>query len=170
VYDALAPLRAAFPRARWVAPNKMHLTLAFLGPTDPAQVPAITQAMDGVARGHPAFEVGTADGGGRAKQWRGGVAWIRLGLGAHAVAKLALDLDGAIGSGTYDERHAPRPHLTVARGVSEEALVALRELSSARSSLTWQVDRVALLRSQTDPRGSRYEELAETRLVARRTS
>ena len=169
MFEALAPLREAFPAARWVAPHKLHLTLVFLGPTDPARVAHLTRAM-GAAGAHQQFDVATGEGGGRANQWRGGVAWLRLGPGASRVARLALDLDAALGSATYDESHMPRPHLTVARGVSPEVLAAIREWSAANPPLRWHVDRLVLFRSHTDSRGSRYEELATADLIARRSN
>ena len=165
---SLAPLRAAFPRARWVEPSKLHLTLVFLGPTDPVRVTHVATAMEGVGRAHERFSVATGDGGGRASQRRGGVAWLRLAAGASEVARLALELDAAIGSAVYDECHMPRPHLTVARGISEEALGALRGWSAENAPLRWMVDRLALLRSHTGPPGSRYDELATADLIAHR--
>lgn len=166
--DALAALRQAFPEARWVAPHKLHLTLVFLGPTDPARLTDVAQAIEGVARAHEQFIVATGEGGGRANQWRGGVAWLRLASGASEVALLALVLDAAVGSATYDAGRAPRPHLTVARGASGELLAALGEWSAANSPLGWRVDRLVLFRSHTDPKGSRYDELATANLIARR--
>jgi 2'-5' RNA ligase len=72
---------------------------------------------------------------------------------------LSLAVDDAIGSGIYDERNAPRPHLTVGRGVSDEALAHLRTLA-AGLDIGWTVDRIVLFRSHTEAGGSRYEALA----------
>ena len=168
MFDALEPLRATFPAVRWVAPRKQHLTLVFLGPTDAARVTHVAHALESVARARGQFSVATGEGGGRADQWRGGVAWLRLASGASEVARLALDLDAALGSATYDHNRVPRPHLTVARGVSREALAALREWSGANPPLRWRVDRLVLFRSRTDPKGSHYDELATAALAARR--
>ena len=75
------------------------------------------------------------------------------------MAQLSLDVDGALGSNTYDEKHAPRPHLTVARKVSETALSDIQAVAS-QITLGWSVDRLVLFRSHTDPAGSIYEMLA----------
>ena len=123
-------------------------------------------AVNDVAAHHPAFNVGTGDAGGRVHAQRGGVAWLRIADGGHRVADLALDLDDAIGSNTYDADNAPRPHLTVARGVTEDALAALRSQAAAMQPIRWSVDRIALVRSHTDPSGSRYEELTAVPLRA----
>jgi RNA 2',3'-cyclic 3'-phosphodiesterase len=156
----LAEVRTLHPQVRWVPPNKLHLTLVFLGATPVDRVDSIAAAVAavaGVAAGHAPFDVATGAAGGRVSG-RGGVAWLRLARGGQRVAQLALALDDAIGSHTYDDRHAPRPHLTVARGATEHAV---RDLSVATDGmrLTWRVDRVVLFRSHTERAGSRYEEL-----------
>lgn len=151
---------------RWLPPNKLHLTLVFIGASDAGRVPLLTQAISGVATRHAEFEVATGEAGGRVGGHRGGVSWLRFAHGGHEVAQLALDIDDAIGSRTYDARNAPRPHLTVARGVSERTLADLRE-SVMGVSITWTIDRISLFRSYTDPAGSRYEELAQARLTPR---
>jgi 2'-5' RNA ligase len=159
----LSDLRAKHPRVRWLPLDKLHLTLVFLGSMESARVALLTQALRDVADHRGPFDVATAEAGGRLGGRGGGVAWLRLADGGHEVAQLALDVDEAIGSGTYDARHTPRPHLTVARGVTEAALADLR-VAAAGLSVTWTVDRVVLFRSHTGPAGSRYEELGSAML------
>ena len=96
------------------------------------------------------------------------MAWLRISHGAHDVARLSLELDDAFGSHTYDAASAPRPHLTLARHVTEAALADVRE-AAKRIHLVWLVDRVVLLRSYPDPGGSRYEELSAALLSGCRT-
>lgn len=165
VWDSLAEARAKHTDVRWLAPEKLHLTLVFLGPTDPARVETISVAIEGVTHAHKPFEVVTGHAGGRTGGRGGGVAWLRLVDGGQEIAQLSLDIDRAIDAHTYDAHRAPRPHLTIARGVAEPALQDLRRVADV-IRLTWTVDRVVLLRSHTHPRGSRYEELATAALMA----
>ncbi len=158
-WRALAELRTRHPDARWLPPGKLHLTLVFLGQTDARAIERILAATAAVAARHQVYEVATGDGGGRANTERGGVCWLRLAQGGHQTAQLALDLDAALGSATYDPAHPPHPHLTLARGVDQATLDDVR--ATARSmTLSWTADRLALFRSYTDPHGSVYEELA----------
>src|SRR5512141_2988135 len=144
-FAALAGLRARHPHARWLPPEKLHLTLVFLGQTDARQVDRISAATAAVAARHPAYHVATGDGGGRVNAERGGVCWLRLADGGHETAQLALDLDGEIGSATYDAAHAPHPHLTLARGVDQQTLDDVR--ATARSlTFDWVADRLVLFR------------------------
>jgi 2'-5' RNA ligase len=150
---------------KWVPINKLHLTLVFLGQTDPARVSEIAGTVSRVAAQHAPFEVATGDGGGKLHDRRGGVAWLRLSDGGHQIAQLSIALDNAIGRHTFDERHPPRPHLTVARRVSEAALNDFQTLAS-QVTFGWTVDRLVVLRSLTDPAGSIYEPLASFDLGA----
>jgi 2'-5' RNA ligase len=156
----MAALRARHPDARWLPPHKLHLTLVFLGQTDARDVQRIAALTAAVAERHRAYPVKTGDGGGRVHTERGGVCWLRLADGGRATSQLALDLDEALGSATYDATHPPHPHLTLARGIDRATLDDVR--STARGlTLRWTADRVVLFRSYTDPGGSIYEELAE---------
>ena len=101
----------------------------------------------------------TGDGGGRITAERGGVCWLRLTEGGHETARLALDLDEAFQSGSYDAAHPPHPHLTLARGIDKPTLDDVRE-TAEDLTLRWTADRLALFRSYTDPGGSIYEELS----------
>jgi 2'-5' RNA ligase len=158
VFEALAEVRTRHPMVKWVPINKLHLTLVFLGQTEAARVPELAEVLARVAAQHAPFDVATGDGGGKLHDRRGGVAWLRLAEGGRQVAQLSLDLDDEFGTNTYDERHAPRPHLTVARRVSESALNDVATVAS-QITLGWTVDRLVLFRSHTDPAGSIYDEL-----------
>lgn len=164
VWRALGALRDRHPGARWLPPDKLHLTLVFLGATPSSQAEVIGERISTVVAGKAPFAVRTGRPGGVLRDGRGGVAWLGLGHGAGQVSDLALELDRAIGSGTYDARRSPRPHLTVARGVDQAALDDLQ--SAPALDIGWRMERVVLFRSHTDPGGSRYEELVSSPLTA----
>lgn len=157
VWAATAHLRRRFPEARWSPVEKLHLTLVFLGATDPDRVDHVASAVARASAAFAPFEVRTGAGGGYARGRRGGVAWLRLAVGAQEVSRLSRAVDDAIGSSIYADAD-PHPHLTLARRVDEPLLAELRRAAPALE-LAWIVRRVVLLRSFTDPGGSRYEEL-----------
>ena len=164
LFEALAEVRTRHPMVKWLPINKLHLTLVFLGQTDPARVPELTATLERIAAQHTPFNVATGDGGGKLDDRRGGVAWLRIAEGGHQIAQLSLDLDNGIGSHTFDEKHAPRPHLTVARRVSDAALADVRTVA-AQMTLGWTVDQLVLFRSHTNPSGSVYESLTNANLA-----
>lgn len=163
VWETTAAVRTAHPMVRWLPINKLHLTLVFLGETDPSRIEALAAAVEGVAGAHQPFYVATGDAGGRVGGRRDGVAWLRLAEGGYEVAQLSLDVDDAIGSHTFDARNAPRPHLTLARRATQGAIDDLRTVSD-RIQLGWTVEQIVLFRSYTGPGGSRYEQLASATL------
>ncbi|HUG49241.1 MAG TPA: RNA 2',3'-cyclic phosphodiesterase [Candidatus Limnocylindria bacterium] len=162
LWAALDALRRAHPDARWTRPEQLHLTLVFLGATEPARVPDIQAAVGATAASQAPFAVSTGEPDGRLDDRRGGVAWLRLSEGRREIARLSRRLDRAIGSGVY-ARSAPRPHVTVARGVDARLLA---DLAGAGPDLRfgWRVERAVLYRSFTGPAGSTYEALADAPL------
>ena len=154
-----------------MAPDLLHLTLVFLGNTDSERVPDIASALARVAQRQAPFDAAISGAGGRVDDRpnarRGGVVWLTLADGAPETSALMLDVDRELDSRTYDEKHRPRPHLTVARNARSETLAALRQAASTLR-IGWPVDRIVLFRSHTGPRGSRYEELSSHALLGSR--
>ena len=158
-WSALAELRGRHPDARWLPPDKLHLTLVFLGQTHAGEVERISAAAAAVAGRHEPYAAATGEGGGRLSDHRGGVCWLRLASGGPETAAIALELDAQMGSATYDAARPPHPHLTLARGIDQATLDDVR--AAARDlSLRWTADRLVVFRSYTDPKGSIYEQLA----------
>jgi RNA 2',3'-cyclic 3'-phosphodiesterase len=158
VWQALAGVRSRHPEVRWISPEQMHLTLLFLGPTDPSFVPVVRRAVAEAAAAHAPAAVATSGVGGRADGRRGGVAWLRLdGPGVEVLARLSAQLDAALPGARRGRVN--RPHLTIARRVGEAALADL-----SPPAVRFTVDRIALFRSHVDSQGARYEELATSAL------
>ena len=163
LWSALDDLRAKHPGARWAKRHQLHATLLFLGQTDAAQVPRLTEAMTLAARQHAPFEATTTYAGGRFDDRRGGVAWLGLDDRQRRLRNLARELDWRVGSNVYANSR-PRPHVTIARRIDESLLADLHAIADELHA-SWTFDRVALYRSHADPGGSRYEILAEQLLT-----
>jgi len=157
VWQLLADVRARHPEARWLEPAKLHLTLVFLGATDPGEIDRLGAAVADVADRWRAFEAATGEAGGYLGTRRGGVAWLTLRQGRAQLSRLSRELDAAMAAGAY-ARHRPRPHLTLARRVDAKLLAELQ--ATPPPEIRFPVDRVQLMRSHTGPGGSRYDELA----------
>jgi RNA 2',3'-cyclic 3'-phosphodiesterase len=165
VLAATAELRERHPDARWTPPEQLHLTMVFLGSTPAREASRIDGQLAFVTRRWRSFRVTMGAGDGFTERRRGGgVAWLRVAEGYDEAARLALALDSAIGSDAF-EKVPPRPHLTLARGVTDALLADLRAAEPA-ADLGWSVDNLVLFRSHSAPGGSRYEELSRHPLVA----
>lgn len=116
LHQEIEQLARALPRVHWVDPETLHLTLAFLGELDDAQLAkASTAAREAAQTAHPFYvRIGSLGMFGPAQQPR--VIWIGLagdlqpllGLQARLANRLAQD-------GFALEERAYAPHLTLAR-------------------------------------------------------
>jgi 2'-5' RNA ligase len=147
---------------RWVAPESLHLTLAFLGPLDDAQIASAEQATATAAREGPPFSLALTHLGtfGSARSPR--VIWAGV---TGDIAELG-NLQGRLAS-ELELRGFPRedrpfsPHLTLAR-IKEPLLPdiagALPDLlrSGPTRHATWRVDAVSVMKSELARSGARY--------------
>lgn len=73
-----AKLRSRCPKLSWVKPERMHLTIKFLGEIEEAQVGPIQQALDAVAgQCHP-FDITFAGLGVFPPRGRANVLWLGI--------------------------------------------------------------------------------------------
>lgn len=158
---AAAPARGAFPALGWTDAGGWHLTLAFLGATEPAAVPALEAALrEACAQSAPAAVslAGRAERGGR-----GTVLWVPLASELALQGVAAAVRSAVLGAGlTCDERPF-RGHLTLARARGRARVPAEAAAAYAGTPHAWTVRTVALLRShlgQGPGRRARYEVLA----------
>lgn len=164
VAAAVADLRAA-PGAdawRWADPLGWHVTLAFLGATDPASVPRLSQALASLAKSEAGF---TREGGGLGafpSRGRARVVWYGIADPDGRLRRLASSVQAAVGL-PPDTRF--RGHLTLGRardrfGTDASALLDGVEALSSRVV----VDRLVLYRSHLGRGPARYEALSSAPL------
>jgi len=156
-------LRAAHPTLddswRWTVPAEWHVTLAFLGETDPTGIGRLTDAIEAVAAPRDAFILPTGELGVFPSPRAARVLWY----GVH-------DPDGSLAAAIEELREAlgldpgpVHPHVTLARarhrhGAIADALLEGPPMPRGRLS----VDRVRLYRSHTGAGPARYEVVAES--------
>jgi 2'-5' RNA ligase len=156
---ALEPYRRASPGVRWLQPSTWHVTLVFVGSVRVAALDELTRACDAAAAVHAPFALGLAGGGGRVGR-DGGVAWLAVARNAGCVIDLADTVRHAMPGGIAggrEPRRAPSAHLTVARRAERGLVGALRDEANGPLRATWEVDRIALMRSHLGRDGARYE-------------
>lgn len=150
--EVVEELRAAYPCLGWVAPERWHVTLAFLGEISDGQARRLSVS------GAP-VEL-RVDGGGAFPR----VIWAGVAGDLSELARSARATARSVG--VEVERRAFRSHLTLARvrrpfDRTEAVVDALREVSGP----PWIADEVVLMRSHLGPR-PRYERVGNWTLRA----
>ena len=145
---------------RWVEPEALHLTLAFLGSVEPEALGRIGAQVERVAARHPrrwpAPPAGSAPSRGRASAR---VVWYAVDDPDGALAAIATDLHDAL---ELAQTEPYRPHVTLAR--ARRRSVDLRGWIEAASAEapdgTLAVSDLHLKRSHLGAGPARYETLA----------
>ncbi len=115
---ATAVLRRQMPQdsVRWVKPELMHLTLAFLGDTAVVKLPIITAALDAVGRTTEPFTLRLGELGCFPNRRRPRVIWVGLEGDKKPLLALKQALDAAlVPLGWPAETRPFQAHLTLGR-------------------------------------------------------
>ncbi|OGO40476.1 MAG: 2'-5' RNA ligase [Chloroflexi bacterium RBG_16_57_8] len=164
-------LQSGKSRARWVAPESIHLTLKFLGSISVSSIPDVTGVMEEAAFGIPPFRLGVRGLGVFPDARRVRVVWVGLDGELDELMQLQKRLDSGLASlGFAPESRPFTAHLTLAR-MRDEASPAEREaigqLVSAASfeAGDFSVESVSLMKSQLTREGAIYSRLASAALT-----
>lgn len=153
------------PAARWVRPEGLHLTLAFLGEVDRGRLTAILPALTAVFGAGSPFSLVAAGGGCFPPRRPARVAWVGLqGATPEDDARLAalqaeVAASAAFAAGIEPERRPFHAHLTLARPVAPWPVPAVDRFQRAaerRFGPAFAVGEGVLMESELAPGGSRY--------------
>jgi 2'-5' RNA ligase len=147
---------------RWSEPASWHITLAFLGPVEPAAVGDLSARLDAVATAHAPIRLRTAGVGGFPAAARARVAWYGVADPDGTLAGLARDVRREAGVETSQFRG----HVTLARAGREpiDLRAWIRDAEAPSGELL--VDRIELMRSHLARGPARYEVLHSLSLSA----
>ncbi len=164
IRDFVQSLRRTGAAVKWVDPAGMHLTLKFLGETDPGSVLSIEEEIRRVASVSPRFPLVFEGTGCFPSERKPRVFWIGV-QDQPALAELQASLERSLARlGFPPEERSFRPHLTIGRvkgaaGLSE----AVEELGKSRTRCFGEmaVGSLTFFQSTLRPGGAEYRALAE---------
>lgn len=119
--QAAADVAAALRRmphgeaVQWVRPERMHVTLRFLGEIDPERVPGLAKAVAEEVAREPAFELALGPAGALPPVGRPRVLVLALEPPEPIVRLAAAVERAAVAAGFEAEARPFRPHLTLGR-------------------------------------------------------
>jgi len=157
-------LRREFPgpRVGWECPEKLHITLKFLGEVQPDQLPKIESVVADVAVRHISFAMQLAGTGTFSLRGEPRILWLGLAHPVELSDIAARVEEGCSQLGFEPEKRRFSPHLTIAR-LRDPA--GYRGLAAAHRSggfepVSFTVTELAIYESQLRPGGSIYTKLA----------
>ncbi len=162
-------VRSQGVRARWVSPDRMHITLRFLGEIQASRFEAVRAALARpiTAGGHPELVpagIGTFPPRGRAR-----VLWAGLRGDTPVLGRCALEVEDRLESVGFPREPRPfRPHITLARARGPGGITGLDRIGSeirAAQGPGFRVTRLTLFESRLHPQGPEYLPRATVPLV-----
>lgn len=166
----VAALRDRLPRARWVDPEMVHLTLLFLGETPADQVPALSAKLHEAFARHPPMTLRLSGGGTFPPKRPARVAWVGLDAPEELAAVQADAVAAAVETvGFVPEDRPFKSHVTLARCDPNWPRDAAEKFAAAfpgEVGPPFRVDRGVLMESKLSPRGARYTVVEELPLEA----
>jgi 2'-5' RNA ligase len=150
---------------KWVTAEQMHITLRFLGDSEPSQIQKIDTALSFIG-GVGEFDITLSGCGGFPNMSSPKVLWLGVEKGASSLEKLALRVEGAARNADFaPETRKFRAHLTLARGKSGAALPdELAEMLQSPPSLSWRCRSFILMKSVLAGSGAIHTPLREYQL------
>lgn len=142
---------------RWTDPEGWHLTLAFLGATEPAQVPELAEALAAALDALEPFSVPTGGLGAVPARRAARVLWYGVDDDAGRLRRATEAVRAGLGKDAADRFS---PHLTLARARDRRGVDATAVLATAAPAGEIDVDRAVLYRSHLGHGPARYEALA----------
>lgn len=119
VREALFRAARALPASkdfRLVGPEKIHLTLKFLGDVADEDLAKVTQALEPLRERHEPFEVSTSGFGTFPSEKRARILWAGVDEGSGPLRALASDVENLLEPAGFGREGRPYvPHLTLGR-------------------------------------------------------
>ncbi len=154
-------LRPLAEGASWTAPEKIHLTLRFLGDVDVARLDDLQERLRTTCASQSSLNLRAAGVG----HFNGRVLWVGVRGELERLQSLADAAASACESiGAHEEERDFHPHLTLARIKRPLRDAEMNRALSRRADAdfgSWHAERVELIRSELASDGTRYTRLAE---------
>lgn len=155
-------LKHSIESVKWVAADKLHITLKFLGEVQKDYVAEITEAIEESTKPFKPFDVSFSVSGDFPNDAHPRVVWVDIDGGRETLAKLAQAIEDkllSLGLGIAKETRPFSPHLTLGRVRAEHGVgtITKRQLvPSPRKVGSFTVKSIDIMQSNLDPKGAEY--------------
>ena len=156
---------------KWVDPNRIHLTLKFLGSIGVDRIDRITRAMEAATQRIPPFHLEVSNLGAFPNLKRVQVVWVGVGEEIDRLRELQQRLDShLVPLGFTAETREFSAHLTLARLRNQatpqerQRLGQLIATTRFETTHTIEVEAINLMKSQLTREGAIYSKICSVRL------
>lgn len=160
--DYIALLRGGEPTRgmSWVHPEKLHLTLRFIGNCDEDDLQKVLSSAQFAAENDGRFTLNISGTGVFPSAKRARVLWLGVGGEIDKMAKAADLFNGAFGS--KGEHEVFKPHLTIARvkDASKNREIISKHVNWQFEPVEFEVSEIVVYESELHPKGSIYSAVA----------
>jgi len=155
-------------RVAWTNAANLHVTLKFLGETDPARFATIARSVKAVAQQFPTFDLNVSGTGAFPNWIAPRILWVGAEDPTPTLHTLAEALEPTLAASGFPEELRPyKPHITIGRVHEAYSLQFLqRKLKLAPDFGLMTVRWLTLMRSDPYPSGSRYSVIARLALAS----
>ena len=167
ILDALAEvvekLQGSRGPVRWVRPEGMHLTLKFLGDTEPDRIESLVQAITSGTRDIMPFPITVTGAGAYPNLRRPRVLWAGVVENSGTLKRLARNIEEeAEKLGWERESRTFSPHITIGRVKGNMNIARLTAAMKEIKDAYWgdqEVGELVLYSSELKPGGAVYEKV-----------
>ena len=143
---------------RLISPEKLHVTLKFLGDVAEDTLGRVKQALEPLSERHEPFEVRTSGFGAFPSEKKARILWTGVGEGSESLRAVAQSVEDLLQPAGFAREQRPYvPHLTLARARGRKA--KLEDASISPSALRFTVSGVELVESAPGAGGVTYSVL-----------
>jgi len=151
--------------ASWVRPGNIHLTLKFLGNTEPEKIPQIVEMMNTCVNSIAPFSLALTEVGCFPNQNRPRVLWVGLADSQGSLVSAQKNIERNLSRLGYDTDNKPFfPHLTLARIKSPKSGLGIKEKITnlpGEDKKPFSVKSIKLYKSELTPQGAIYTSVHE---------
>ncbi|RLQ97885.1 RNA 2',3'-cyclic phosphodiesterase [Falsibacillus albus] len=144
------------PFKKWVHPEDVHITLAFLGVADEQRLEALKKSLDSLIRHHPVFSLAIDHLGVFGRKTAPRIFWAGVSAPDNLYSLQEVVKGAALSAGFELDEKPFNPHITLARKWSDSADFPVSFLEEQRETSHFLVDQIVLYETHMD-RVPKYE-------------
>jgi 2'-5' RNA ligase len=160
VFRFVELLRGQFPNVRvgWVKPEKIHLTLKFLGEIDESQLEKFSEAIEKTSQNISKFKIQIGKTGVFPSAQNARILWLGLKDETGNLRKLNEILESECErKGVKKEIRSFKAHLTIGRLKEKSSALVEKHLSEEFEPIEFKSSEIVIYQSELLPQGSIYK-------------